>query len=153
MLSVAQHINEFKRRSELVDNIVSKKKGLPRREIAPSSSSFSRSVSKKLLRAKAAVLGEQEEPDGLFDALSALCDSTRSGVLRFSNEMREWARVTKTSLDSQVKLVEGWVEIYRPVGDETLGGGQERLLVFLESVLRPIIAGPWRDLARRVSLL
>lgn len=158
MLNVAEEINNFKKRSDLVGKIVQKKDPLARRDTATSvTGSFGRSVTKKLMRgsqrAKQAVgLVDQQERDEMFDTFSALVDSTRSGVLRFSSEMREWSRTTKAALDSQAVMVEGWIELYSPMEVELKveGGGHDRLCVFLESVLRPIIAGPWRDLVRPI---
>ncbi|KAI5474525.1 hypothetical protein MNV49_003081 [Pseudohyphozyma bogoriensis] len=153
MLTVAEHINEFKKRSDLVGRIVNKNEPRTgRRE-----SSFGRAVTKKLLRssqkAKNAVgFGNTEKDDSMFDTLSALVDSTRSSVLRFATEMREWSRSTKVALESQLSMVEGWIEVYAPMADEgrTVGGGHERLCVFLDHVLRPVLDGPFRALDHEI---
>lgn len=89
----------------------------------------------------------------MFDTLAALVDSSRSAVLRFSSEMRDWSRSTKSALEAQGTLIEGWIEVCAPqIGEARLvGGGHERLCVFLEQVLRPVIDGPWADLVSRVQ--
>lgn len=159
MLMVAEHINEFKKRHDLVGRIVSRKDfstsspSRSRSGTPNSASAFGRSVTKKLLRssqkAKLAIgVADQAEKDDMFDTLAALVDSSRSAVLRFSNEMRDWSRNTRSALEAQTSMIEGWIEVYAPQMGEArvMGGGHERLCVFLEQVLRPVIDGPWADL-------
>ncbi|KAK4705756.1 hypothetical protein P7C70_g450, partial [Phenoliferia sp. Uapishka_3] len=159
MLNVAGHINDFKKGSDLVSRIVSKKEGHVRRESASTAGSFGRSVTKKLLRgsqrAKQAVgLADSQNGDEMFDTFVALVESTRNGVLRFSNEMREWSRTTRFALDAQATMVEGWTELYSPTEDELKieGGSHDRLLVFLDTVLRPVIDGPYRELNSQIRM-
>lgn len=150
---MAEHINEYKKRSEAVDKVVSRSPSAHRRE---SSRSISSTVSKRLLRssqkAKCAMgLAELGERDDMFDTLATLVESTKSAVLRFSNEMRDWSRTSKLALDSQVTLVEGWIKLYAPIrGETTESTSYERLIVFLEEILLPLIDGPWTDLVSRV---
>jgi len=152
ILVVADAINESKKRSETVARIVSKDKSGQRRDSAKSISSMGTTMTKKLLRtsqkAKGIFGANGDGGDEIFDTLVALVDSTRSGVLRFSNEMRDWTRCTKGALEAQVTMVEGWIDLYAPLGGEKpVGGGpHHRLCVFLDSVLIPVIEGPWREL-------
>ncbi|GAA5899556.1 uncharacterized protein JCM6883_005259 [Sporobolomyces salmoneus] len=156
MLVVADAINESKKRNETVTRIVSKEKHGHRRDSSKSISSMGTTMTKKLLRtsqrAKGMFGANESGGDEIFDTLVALVESTRSGVLRFSNEMRDWTRSTKGALESQVTLVEGWIDLYAPLGGEKpIGGGpHHRLCVFLDEVLIPIIEGPWRDLDQEV---
>jgi hypothetical protein len=149
MLLVAAHINEYKKRNDAVGRIVNKKESTIRRD---STRSISSSVTKKLLRssqkAKNAIgLGDPTERDDIFDTLVALVETTRSAVLRFSNEMRDWSRATRAALEAQVTMVSGWIELYAPMGDEKAAHpSHHRLVVFLEEVLMPLIEEPWREL-------
>ncbi|GAA5994924.1 uncharacterized protein JCM10292_004432 [Rhodotorula paludigena] len=155
MLMVAEHINEHKKRNDAVSRIVNKDKTSQRRD---SSRSISSTVTKKLLRssqkAKSALGFAENGGDEMFDTLVALVDSTRSGVLRFSNEMRDWTKSTKAALESQVNMVEGWINMYAPMAGERrqspAGASHHRLCVFLDEVLIPIIEGPWRELDHEV---
>ncbi|GAA6059521.1 hypothetical protein JCM10212_006019 [Sporobolomyces blumeae] len=152
MLVVADAINESKKRSETVARIVSKDKNGQRRESTKSISSMGTTVTKKLLRTSQKAKGIFGDPvtggDEIFDTLVALVDSTRSAVLRFSNEMRDWTRTTKAALEAQVTMVEGWIDLYAPMAGEyeVSGGPHHRLCVFLDETLIPIIEGPWREL-------
>ncbi|KAM0793502.1 hypothetical protein ACM66B_000941 [Microbotryomycetes sp. NB124-2] len=146
-LAMAEHINEYKKRSETVDRVVNR----PQSTRRDSTRSISSSVSKKFLRstqkAKTAVgLGEQGERDDMFETLATLVDSTKSAVVRFCNEMKDWSRTSKLALDSQVTLVEGWIKLYAPIGNERESPSYERLVVFQDEVLLPLIEGPWKEL-------
>jgi len=160
MLVVADAINESKKRSETVARIVSKDKSGQRRDSSKSISSMGTTMTKKLLRTSQKAKGifsvNGDGGDEIFDTLVALVDSTRSGVLRFSNEMRDWTRCTKGALEAQVTMVEGWIDLYAPLGGEKPAGGgpHHRLCVFLDNVLIPVIEGPWRELVSHlVNLL
>lgn len=152
-LAMAEHINEFKKRSEAVSRIVSKKDSNPRRE---SSRSISSTVGKKLLRgsqkAKNALgLTESDtnERDEMFDTLSALVDSTKAACVRFEVEMKDWSKSTKVALEAQVALVENWIDVYAPMeGESAPNSSHHRLCVFLDEVLIPLMEGPWRELVR-----
>ncbi|GAA5832229.1 hypothetical protein JCM11251_004286 [Rhodosporidiobolus azoricus] len=150
MLMVAEHINEVKKRTDAVSRIVNKEKSTQRRDSALSS--MGNSVTKKLLRssqkAKTALGFAENGGDEMFDTLVALVDSTRSGVLRFSNEMRDWTKSTKAALEAQVAMVEGWIDMYAPMAGEhnAANASHQRLCIFLDEVLLPIIEGPWREL-------
>lgn len=158
ILMVAEHINESKKRYDLVGRIVSKKDSQtpsPVSRTAPnkSDSSFIGSkMTKKFLRssqkAKQAVGLAEQKKDEMFDELVGVVDSTRSSVLRFSTEMKEAVRTTKVALDAQAVMVEHWRDVYSPElgGVEAATRGQDRLTAFLESVLTPVIAGPWKQL-------
>lgn len=162
MLMVAEHINDVKKRNDVVGKLGSKKEGNPRTPTSSRASSagstttgggfLSRSVTKKFLRtsskSKQAVGLAEQEKDEMFDTLAALVETTKSTVLRFTSEMKEWSRSTKTALEAQASMVEGWIEVYAPLAGEahTVGGGHERLCVFLETVLKPVIDGPWKAL-------
>ncbi|GAA5980289.1 hypothetical protein JCM11641_005531 [Rhodosporidiobolus odoratus] len=155
MLMVAEHINETKKKLEVVDRVVNKDKHSQRRDA--SRASISSTVTKKLLRssqkAKSAMgFSEQQGDDQLFDTLCALVDSTRSGVLRFSNEMRDWTKSTRTALEAQVAMVEGWIDMYAPMAGEhnAASMSHQRLCIFLDEVIIPIIEGPWRELDHEV---
>ncbi|KAK4055181.1 hypothetical protein OIV83_000461 [Microbotryomycetes sp. JL201] len=146
-LAMAEHINESKKRSETVERVVNR----PAASRRDSTRSISSSVSKKFLRstqkAKIAVgLGDQGERDDMFDTLTTLVESTKSAVVRFCNEMKDWSRTSKLALDSQVTLVEGWIKLYAPIGNERESPSYERLVVFQDEVLLPLIEGPWREL-------
>ncbi|GAA5926619.1 hypothetical protein JCM3775_001067 [Rhodotorula graminis] len=150
MLLVAEHINEVKKKQDAVNRVVGKDKPNQRRE---SSRSISSSVTKKLLRssqkAKTAFGFPDNGGDEMFDTLVALVDSTRSGVLRFSNEMRDWTKSTKAALEAQVNMVEGWIQMYAPMAGERhspASVSHRRLCIFLDEVLIPIIELPWREL-------
>lgn len=149
MLLVAEHINENKKRTDLVDKIVTKDKSTQRRE---SARSVSDSLTKKLRRTSQRTRNVFDPPpaqtgDAMFDALVALLHSTRTGAQRFCQEMREWADNTRTALEAQVRLVEGWIEMYAPLtGECTAAASHERLAIFLDHVLLPIINGPWTSL-------
>ncbi|GAA5913958.1 hypothetical protein JCM8208_007010 [Rhodotorula glutinis] len=150
MLLVAEHINEVKKKQDAVNRVVGKDKSNQRRE---SSRSISSSVTKKLLRssqkAKTAFGFPDNGGDEMFDTLVALVDSTRSGVLRFSNEMRDWTKSTKAALEAQVNMVEGWIQMYAPMAGERHSAASvshRRLCIFLDEVLIPIIELPWREL-------
>ncbi|CDR39197.1 hypothetical protein NBRC10512_007972 [Rhodotorula toruloides] len=150
VLMVAEHINEYKKRNDAVARVVAKDKSSQRRD---SSRSISSTVTKKLLRssqkAKTALGFAENGGDEMFDTLVALVDSTRSGVLRFSNEMRDWTKSTKTALEAQVGMVEGWINMYAPMAGERHSPASishRRLCIFLDEVLIPIIEGPWREL-------
>ena len=152
MLLVAEHINEVKKKQDAVNRVVGKDKTSQRRE---SSRSISSSVTKKLLRssqkAKTAFGFPDNGGDEMFDTLVALVDSTRSGVLRFSNEMRDWTKSTKAALEAQVNMVEGWIQMYAPMAGERHSAASvshRRLCIFLDEVLIPIIELPWRELVR-----
>ncbi|KAK4057231.1 hypothetical protein OIO90_001726 [Microbotryomycetes sp. JL221] len=154
ILGVAEHINEQKKRYRPLDNVRKdlKKELNSRRE---STRSLSSAVTKKFLRAsiskpKPRPTSEQSERDDMFDTLAHLVDSTRSSVLRFSNEMRDWSRATKAQLESQVTLVDGWIEMYAPMEGEDESPLYQRLTIFLEEVLDPIIDGPWRELDHEI---
>jgi hypothetical protein len=56
----------------------------------------------------------------------------------------------KTALEAQRTMVGTWTAVYAPIEGETVmvGGSHERLCVFLEECLEPVIAGPWNDLVR-----
>lgn len=147
-LAMAEHINEFKKRTEAVSRIVNKKDAVPRRD---STRSISSTVSKKLFRgtqkAKNALGIDTAERDDMFDTLSALVDSTKSACIRFEGEMKDWSRTTKVALESQVALVEGWIDLYAPLeGESPENSSHHRLCVFLDEVLIPLIEGPWREL-------
>ena len=152
MLLVAEHINENKKRTDLVTRIVSKEKPGHRRE---TSRSVSDSLSRKLRRTSQRTRNVFETApdrngDEMFDALVALVYSTRTGAQRFCQEMQEWAGNTRVALEAQVRLVEGWIGMYAPLmGERQAAASHERLCVFLEQVLVPVIAGPW---TRLVSL-
>lgn len=157
ILVVAEHINECKKRSDAVARVVAKDKSSQRRE---SSRSISSSVTKKLLRstqkAKTALGLADNEGDEMFDTLVALVDGTRSGVLRFSSEMRDWTESTKAALEAQVGLVEAWINLYAPLAGERsshASTGHHRLCTFLDEVLMPIIEGPWRELVSQTCPL
>lgn len=167
MLMVAEHINDVKKRNDLVGKLGGKKEGNPRTPTSSRNSSagstatggfLSRSVTKKFLRtsskSKQAVGLAEQEKDEMFDTLAALVETTKSTVLRFTSEMKEWSRSTKTALEAQASMVEGWIEVYAPLAGEahTTGGGHERLCVFLETVLKPVIEGPWRALVSLASI-
>ena len=145
MLRVADQINESKKQHDVVERVI-KKDAYARRESTASV------LTKKLLRSgqkvkQAMTSVELAEKDDMFDTLAALVDTTRSGALRFANDMRDWTKKTKNALETQVALVEGWIEVYAPMqGEGRSGEGHERLTVFLENVLKPVLAGPWRDL-------
>ncbi|BGP21651.1 rho guanyl-nucleotide exchange factor [Rhodotorula toruloides] len=150
VLMVAEHINEYKKRNDAVARVVAKDKSSQRRE---STRSISSTVTKKLLRssqkAKTALGFAENGGDEMFDTLVALVDSTRSGALRFSNEMRDWTKSTKTALEAQVGMVEGWINMYAPMAGERhtpASISHRRLCIFLDEVLIPIIEGPWREL-------
>ncbi|GAA6047316.1 hypothetical protein JCM3770_001883 [Rhodotorula araucariae] len=154
MLMVAEHINEVKKKQDAVNRVVNKEKPAQRRD---SSRSISSSVTKKLLRssqkAKTAFGFAENGGDEMFDTLVALVDSTRSGVLRFSNEMRDWTKSTKAALEAQVSMVEGWITMYAPMAGEShsaASASHRRLCIFLDDVLIPIIEGPWRELDHEV---
>lgn len=148
-LAMAEHINEYKKRSEAVSRIVNKKDTGPRRD---STRSISSTVSKKLFRgtqkAKNALgMVDISERDDMFDTLSALVDSTKAACIRFEGEMKDWSRTTKIALESQVALVEGWIDLYAPLeGESPENSSHHRLCVFLDEVLIPLIEGPWREL-------
>ncbi|BGP12786.1 hypothetical protein JCM10213v2_000703 [Rhodosporidiobolus nylandii] len=153
MLMVAEHINEHKKRNEVVARIVNKDKHSQRRDQSRGSiSSMGTTVTKKLLRssqkAKTALGFAENGGDEMFDTLVALVDSTRSGVLRFSNEMRDWTKSTKAALEAQVAMVEGWIDMYAPMAGEHTAASMsyQRLCIFLDEVLIPIIESPWREL-------
>ncbi|KAK4048236.1 hypothetical protein OIV83_004941 [Microbotryomycetes sp. JL201] len=150
ILGVAEHINEQKQRYRPMDRVKRevKKEVNARRE---STKSISSAVTKKFLRSsvskpKQPSTTEQSERDDMFDTLAHLVDSTRSSVLRFSNEMRDWSRSTKAQLEAQVTLVDGWIQMYAPLQGEEESPLYQRLVIFLEEVLDPIIDGPWREL-------
>ena len=153
MLQVAEHINEVKKRHDVVNKVIGKKDLNIRR-----GSTVTQAVTKKLLRsgqkAKIAIGlgGDAEGNSDMFDTLTALVDSTKSGVLRFSSEMRDWTKTTKAALESQVTMVEAWIDLYAPKnGDKPIeSGSHERLCYFLEDVLMPVIDGPWRTLDHQV---
>lgn len=152
MLLVAEHINENKKRTDLVTRIVSKEKPSHRRD---TSRSVSDSLSKKLRRTSQRTRNvfdtlPDRNGDEMFDALVALVHSTRTGAQRFCQEMQEWAGNTRVALEAQARLVEGWIDMYAPLmGERQAAASHERLCVFLEQVLVPVIAGPW---TRLVSL-
>ncbi|GAA6012623.1 hypothetical protein JCM11491_005457 [Sporobolomyces phaffii] len=156
MLVVADAINESKKRSETVARIVSKEKNGHRRDSSKTISSMGTTMTKKLLRTSQKAKGmfgiNESGGDEIFDTLVALVESTRAGVVRFSNEMRDWTRSTKGALEAQVTMVEGWIDLYAPLGDRKPNGGgpHHRLCVFLDEVLIPIIEGPWRELDQEV---
>ncbi|GAA5923126.1 uncharacterized protein JCM15063_003542 [Sporobolomyces koalae] len=156
MLVVADAINESKKRSETVGRIVSKDKNSHRRDSSKSISSMGTTMTKKLLRtsqkAKGIFGAYDNGGDEIFDTLVALVESTRAGVVRFSNEMRDWSRSTRSALEAQVTLVEGWIDLYAPLGSEkpVEGGPHHRLCIFLDEVLIPTIEGPWRELDHEV---
>ncbi|SCV70067.1 BQ2448_1461 [Microbotryum intermedium] len=159
MLLVAETINKAKSRQEVpgpqgrlsVASIASPRKDpMLRRE---SKSSLSSAMTKKFLRSSsktstAQVSNERSaERDDMFDTLAALVDSTRSSVLRFSSEMREWSKGTKAQLEAQVVIVEGWIDLYAPLSEEPDAQDSlcHRLMVFLEEVLDPVIDGSYRE--------
>ncbi|BGP55968.1 hypothetical protein JCM8202v2_003575 [Rhodotorula sphaerocarpa] len=154
MLLVAEHINESKRRTDLVSRYVSKDKNAQRRD---SSRSVSDSLSKKLRRTSQRTRNAFESSgqhnatpqndDVVFDALVALLHTTRTGAQRFCQEMREWTENTRSALEAQVRLVEGWIEMYAPlVGERAAAESHERLVVFLDDVLLPTINNAWASL-------
>ncbi|KAM0789329.1 hypothetical protein ACM66B_000164 [Microbotryomycetes sp. NB124-2] len=154
ILGVAEHINEQKQRYRPIDRVKRevKKEVNARRE---STRSISSAVTKKFLRSSIAKpkqpsTTEQSERDDMFDTLAHLVDSTRSSVLRFSNEMRDWSRSTKAQLEAQVTLVDSWIQMYAPVDGEEESPLYQRLVIFLEEVLDPIIDGPWRELDHEI---
>ncbi|GAA5980205.1 hypothetical protein JCM10908_001574 [Rhodotorula pacifica] len=153
MLLVAEHINENKKRTDLVTRIVAKDKVAPRRD---SSRSMSDSLSKKLRRTSQRTRNvfdtlPNRTGDEMFDALVALVHSTRTGAQRFCQEMQEWAGNTRSALEAQVRLVEGWIDMYAPlIGERPAAASHERLCVFLDEVLVPIISGPWASLDEEV---
>ena len=106
ILGVAEHINEQKQRYRPLDR--AKKEIYSRRE---STKSLSSSMTKKFLRSSTTKKSqpsssEQAERDDMFDTLAHLVDSTRSAVVRFSNEMRDWSKATKAQLDRGSRLQE-----------------------------------------------
>jgi hypothetical protein len=163
MLIVCEHINEFKKRHDLVGRIVDNKKSSSPRTPATlvrasgpssSSSSFSKSVTKKFFRSSTKVkqsvgLAERAKHDQ-FDSLAQLLEDTRTNIVAFSTEMRNWSKGMKTALEAQRTMVGTWTAVYAPIEGETVmvGGSHERLCVFLEECLEPVIAGPWNDLVR-----
>ncbi|KAK4057697.1 hypothetical protein OIO90_001345 [Microbotryomycetes sp. JL221] len=151
-LAMAEHINEYKKRSETVDRVVNNRPVSSRRD---SSRSISSTVSKKFMRsthkAKTAIgLGDLGERDDMFDTLATLVESTKGAVVRFSTEMKDWSRTSKLALDSQVTLVEGWIKLYAPIGSEMESPSYERLVVFQDEVLLPLIEGPWKELDHEI---
>lgn len=149
MLKVAEHINEVKRRYDLVGRIVNKK---GERESIPRPPVVSRGVSKKFLRSsqKAKQMVGLAEPitDDQLDNYTALVDSTRSKVLSLTTFFLEWSKDVRLSLEAQMSLVEAWMELCAPMEGEivVVGGSYDRLGVFLEECLKPVIAGPWKVL-------
>ncbi|SCZ90461.1 BZ3500_MvSof-1268-A1-R1_Chr1-3g02004 [Microbotryum saponariae] len=148
MLLTAEHINDYKKRTDKVENVLASKRG---------SHSHSRDTSfslhKKLLRsaAKSKATGNITDQNELFDTLAALVDTTRAGVLRFSAEMKDWSRVTKGALEAQVTMVSGWIDLCAPIGDEMYPHpSHRRLEVFLDDVLVPLIEGPFRELDHEI---
>ncbi|SGZ27081.1 BQ5605_C025g10047 [Microbotryum silenes-dioicae] len=148
MLLVAESINQTKIREEVPSPAL-------RRE---SKSSLSSSMTKKFLRSSSKTSTAQisteraAERDDMFDTLAALVDSTRSSVLRLSSEMREWSKGTKAELETQVIVVEGWIDLYASLSEEPDAQDSlyHRLMVFLEEVLDPVIDGPYREVAHEV---
>ncbi|KDE03899.1 hypothetical protein MVLG_05653 [Microbotryum lychnidis-dioicae p1A1 Lamole] len=148
MLLVAESINQTKIRQEVPSPAL-------RRE---SKSSLPSSMTKKFLRTSSKTSTAQisteraAERDDMFDTLAALVDSTRSSVLRLSSEMREWSKGTKAELETQVIVVEGWIDMYASLSEEPDAQDSlyHRLMVFLEEVLDPVIDGPYREVAHEV---
>ncbi|GAA5870179.1 hypothetical protein JCM3774_002613 [Rhodotorula dairenensis] len=153
MLVVAENINENKKRTDLVSRIVAKDKPTHRRD---TSRSVSDSLSKKLRRTSQRtrnIFDTVPAQDGneTFDALVPLVHTTRAGAQRFCLEMREWAESTRSALEAQVRLVEGWIDMYAPlIGETPAAASHERLCVFLDEVLLPVIAGPWAVLDEEI---
>ncbi|SCV68495.1 BQ2448_616 [Microbotryum intermedium] len=148
MLLTAEHINDYKKRTDKVENVLASKRG-------PHSHSrdTSFSLSKKLLRSapKSKPTSNFTDQDELFDTLAALVETTRAGVLRLSSEMKDWSRMTKCALEAQVTMVSGWIDLYAPIGDEMHPHpSHRRLEVFLDDVLVPLIEGPFRELDHEI---
>ncbi|KAM0756096.1 hypothetical protein T439DRAFT_20534 [Meredithblackwellia eburnea MCA 4105] len=151
ILEVAQHINEAKKKTDGTGK--PHRKGHHRRQSSGTGSSFGRSMSKKFLRSS-----KGPKPSISFavgdggnegvDTLVLLIESTHKGVIRFSNEMKEWVRTTSTGLEAQVTAIEGSIKMNAPFSDEirALDRNNNLLCAFLDTVLRPTMDGPWRDL-------
>lgn len=162
MLGVAEHINEVKKRLDIVGKIVtSKSKGkgdaVRRASTASVSSigsvSFGRAVTKKFMRSTTKVkhaVGVVAHPtDDIFDLLTAQVDSTRSAIVAFSTEMRDFSSKAGQALEAQMRMVEGWRDVYAPLDGELSPecvASHDRLTVFLDEVLQPVLAGPWREM-------
>lgn len=153
ILMVADHINEDKTRELPV--VLSPTPG----EKKERRSSTASSLTKKLLGGSSSRKSKtptnafpEQEGNDMFDTLSPLVDSTRSSVLRIETEMREHVRKQLRMLESHASMVDGWIEYYSKGAAPMLGsGGYERLCTFLDTVLRPLIAGAWRDLVSILS--
>lgn len=154
LILVAEHINNSKKRQDIVGHVISR--DINRRGSLSSSTSsqgsFTRSVSKKITRSGQKVahsLGLKDRTtDEVFDALTAAVDSSRTTVLTFACDMKDLSSKTRLALESQVALVETWREIYAPMRGEPIEneGGFERLSSFLEDVLKPVIQETWQEL-------
>lgn len=147
VLGIAEHINEQKKRNRHSAGARTKDFNA-RRE---STRSLSSTVTKKFLRSaapkvpKSATQQLSSERDDMFDSLAHLVDSTRSAVLRLSNEMRDWSKSTKASLEAQVTMVDAWMEAYGHLAHDTGDTLYSRLGLFLDEVLDPIIDESWRE--------
>ncbi|KDE09793.1 hypothetical protein MVLG_00192 [Microbotryum lychnidis-dioicae p1A1 Lamole] len=149
MLLTAEHINDYKKRTDKVENVLASK----RQGSHSHSRDTSFSLHKKLLRSapKTKPTGNVADQNKLFDTLAALVDTTRAGVLRFSAEMKDWSRRTQKALEAQVTMVSGWIDLYAPIGDEMYPHpSHRRLEVFLDDVLVPLIEGPFRELDHEI---
>lgn len=151
MLAVAAHINEVKKRHDTVEQVIARRDPATRaRESSFSKPSMGTAgkMTKKLLRSTQKARASETVNDEMFDSLTGLVDSTRSSVLRFANEMRQWSKSTKQALEAQVDLVENWCDVYTPLEEEPgqVDPSRERLAVFLDYVLQPILRGPWANL-------
>lgn len=151
-LLVSEHINNSKKRQDIVDHVISRDMLHRRGSSSSSTASFSRSVTKKWTRSSQKVgqaLGIKDRTnDEVFDALIGAVDSSRSSVSRFAIEMKDWSMKARLALEAQVVVVEGWREVYAPMAGERVerGGPYDRVSVFLDDVLKPVIKGAWQEL-------
>lgn len=149
ILLVAEHINEVKKRQDLVRRTRPNTKARipPPVRLSDSSKRSSSSV-KKFLRSSSSSLsqkGKEIDPDG-FDTLTGLVDSSRSSVLAFSSEMREYSLKIRVALETHLKMITDEQGVYSVIeGSEGTGRGghRERLSNFIEKVLRPILQETW----------
>lgn len=161
VLLVAEHINEVKKRQDIVGKVIIKSNrgsSSGQRDVTHSrsfssatssnSGSFGQSVTKKFLRssqrAREAVGLSEPTNDTEFDTLTALVNTSRSAVLRFASEMTEWSKTTKTALETQLVMVQGWKQVYAPMADEVVEhSGYQRLGAFITDVLEPTLQESW----------
>lgn len=70
-----------------------------------------------------------------------------------SDSLFHFTSDTRLALEAQMRVVQGWKEVYAPFEPESASElGYERLSVFLDSVIAPILAGPWRMMVSSLSL-